>query len=216
LGRIRVVHNVTLDGVDQAPGRADEDTRGGFAHGGWAVPYSHDAMGRVMAGGTGTDGALLLGRRTFEDLAGFWPRQPANPFTEVLNRTPKHVASRTLREPLGWLNSFLLTSPVPDAVRRLKSQVPGGLVVLGSGELVRCLAAAGLVDEYVLLIHPLVLGVGRRLFEPGTTPAALRVVDTTTTSTGVVIVTLRPTGGPVGFESVKTQEVPREAVSAEH
>ncbi len=161
--------------------------------------------------GMDTDGALLLGRRTFEDFAGYWPRQRANPYTEVLDRTTKFVASRTLREPLRWQNSFLLGRPVSDAIARLKDDVRGTLVVLGSGELVRSLATAGLVDEYVLLIHPLVLGAGRRFFDPGATPAALQLVDTTPTTTGVVIATLRTTG-----RSLEPQEVRREAVSAEH
>ena len=105
MSTLTVVCNLTLDGVMQAPGCPDEDRRGGFEHGGWAVPYSSDAMGRVMADSTGGTGALLFGRRTYEDFAGFWPHQKDNPFTGVLDRMQKYVASRTLVEPLSWVNS---------------------------------------------------------------------------------------------------------------
>ena len=105
MSKIVVINNLTLDGVTQAPGAPDEDPRDGFEHGGWAVPYSDDAMGRLMAEGTGEGGALLLGRRTYERFAGFWPRQPDNPFTPVLNRMQKYVASATLAEPLPWQSS---------------------------------------------------------------------------------------------------------------
>ncbi len=212
MGRIVVIHNVTLDGVAQAPGRQDEDLRGGFAHGGWAVPYSNDAMGRVMAAGLGTDGALLLGRRTYQDFAAFWPRQDGNPFTAVLEQMTKYVVSQTLWEPLPWRNSIVVQGPFERAVAALKTEVGGSLVVLGSGHLVRALATAHLVDEYVLLVHPLILGTGRRLFADGGPPASLRLVDCTATSTGVVIQTLR-----TGSDGLGSQEVGRdEAVSAQH
>ena len=161
---VTAVESVTLDGVMQAPGRADEDSRDGFAHGGWAVEYTDEVMGRTMgermAGGSGS---LLLGRRTYEDFHGHWPKQKDNPYTEQLNRSRKLVASRTLREPLPWQNSELLPGDAVEAVRALDER----LTVLGSGELVRALLRAGLVDELLLLIHPLVLGSGRRLFGDG-------------------------------------------------
>jgi dihydrofolate reductase len=210
MSRVVVIHNVTLDGVDQAPGRADEDLRDGFVHGGWAVPYSDDAMGRVMASRMGQQSALLLGRRTYQDFASYWPRQQGNPYTDVLELMTKYVASRTLEGPLPWGNSVLLKDAVPEAAA-LKRDLTGSLVVLGSAELVRALAAAGLVDEYVLLIHPLTLGAGRRLFAEGATPASLQLVNSTPTSTGVVIATFRPI--PVGAEP---GEVGREAVPAQH
>jgi dihydrofolate reductase len=188
MSKVTVVNSLTLDGVMQAPGRADEDQRGGFEHGGWAVSY-HDSvmekvMGEGMAAGTG---GLLLGRRTYADFAGFWPNRTDNPYTEVLNNTQKYVASRTLTEPLPWRNSTLLKGDAADAVARLKQEQEQDLTVLGSGDLLRSLMRHNLVDEYVLLIHPLVLGSGRRLFsEP---VGALRLVDSVTTTTGVVIAT---------------------------
>jgi dihydrofolate reductase len=187
--KVVVFNSVTLDGVMQAPGRADEDRRGGFAHGGWAVPYNDPVMGRVAAEGMADAGPLLLGRRTYEDFYSFWPNQKDNPFTEVLDNTLKYVASTTLEEPLPWSNSTLLEGDAAEAVARLKRQPGKDLTVLGSGELVQALMRRNLVDVYVLLIHPLVLGSGRRLFADGGPSTALRLVDTTTTTTGVVIAT---------------------------
>ena len=166
MGNIVVICNLTLDGVMQGPGRPDEDRRDGFTHGGWAVPYSADAMGRVMGERAGRQGAMLFGRRTYEDFANVWPQQDS-PFTAVMNKLQKYVASTTLSSPLPWVNSTLLTGDLADSVTAVKAGEPDrDLVVLGSGELVRSLLSAQLVDEFVLLIHPLVLGSGRRLF-PG-------------------------------------------------
>ncbi len=190
--KVVVVNNLTLDGVMQAPGRPDEDRRGGFAHGGWAMPYHDAVMGRVMGEGMAEGGALLFGRRTYEDFAGFWPHQADNPFTTVLNTRRKYVASTTLAEPLPWHNSTLLTGDAAEAVAGLKGRSGEDLTVLGSGELVRSLIRRNLVDKYVLLIHPLVLGSGRRLFPEGSAFAALRLVDSVTTTTGVVIATYQP------------------------
>jgi dihydrofolate reductase len=149
-------------------------------------------MGDVAAEGMAKGGAMLFGRRTFEQFASFWPTQPDdNPFAAVLNNRQKYVASRTLEEPLSWRNSTLLQGDAMEAVAKLKEQ-PDDLVVLGSGALVQSLMQADLVDEYVLLIHPLVLGTGRRLFSEGGSSADLRLVDTKTTTTGVVIATYRP------------------------
>jgi dihydrofolate reductase len=194
MSRVVVVTNLALDGVMQAPARCDEDRRDGFAHGGWAMPYSHDAMGRVFAEGSGDrEMAMLFGRRTYQDFAGVWPKQPNNPFTQVLNERQKYVASRTLREPLPWMNSTLLDGDAADAVAKLKMHDPGtDLVVLGSGELVRALMDRHLVDEFTLVIHPLVLGTGRRLFSDGTSRTGLRLVSSVTTTTGVLIATYQP------------------------
>src|SRR5438445_10617412 len=137
-------------------------------------------------------GALLLGRRTYEDFYTVWPNRTDNPFTAVLNNTQKYVASTTLEEPLSWINSTLLKGDASEAVARLKQEPGKDLVVLGSGELVQSLMRRNLVDEYVLLIHPLVLGSGRRLFTDGGAFATLRLVDTKTTTTGVVIATYQP------------------------
>jgi dihydrofolate reductase len=193
MSKVVVVESVTLDGVMQAPGRPDEDTRGGFEHGGWAVPYNDEVMGKAMGEGMANTGAMLFGRRTYEDFAGYWPRQEDNPITEHLNRAQKYVVSRSLHEPLPWQNSTLVDGGPVEEVPRLKKESGGDLCVLGSGVLVRSLARHGLVDEYVLLVHPLVLGTGRRLFgdhEVG----ALRLVDSVTTTTGVLISTYRPAG----------------------
>jgi dihydrofolate reductase len=189
---ITVFNSVTLDGVTQAPGRPDEDTRGGFANGGWAAPYMDEVMGRVAAEGMAGPGALLLGRRTYEDFHGFWPHQTDNPFTEVLDNTRKYVASTTLREPLPWRNSTLLEGDAAEAVARLKEQPGEDLTVLGSGELVQSLRRRDLVDRYVLLIHPLVLGSGRRLFPDGGPASTLRLVGSVPTTTGVIIATYQP------------------------
>ena len=191
MSSVVVFTSLTLDGVMQAPGRPDEDRRGGFEHGGWALPYSDEVMGRVMGERMAQGSDLLLGRRTYEDFAGFWPKQTDNPFTEVLDNARKYVASRTLQEPLPWQNSTLLEGDAGDAVPELKQQPGKDLVLLGSGELAGSLMRRKLVDEYVLLIHPLVLGSGRRLFD-GAEFAALRLVDTVTTTTGVVIATYQP------------------------
>ena len=185
--KIVVVENLSLDGVMQAPGRADEDLRGGFAHGGWGLPYNDSVKGRIMAEGMSNAGPLLFGRRTYEDFFSVWPKRKDNPFTEVLDKAQKYVASTTLRGPLPWSNSTRLEGDATDAVARLKHAPGKDLVVLGSGELVRSLMRRNLVDEYVLLIHPLVLGSGRRLFADAGALAALRLVDAKTTTTGVVI-----------------------------
>jgi len=190
MSKVVVFTNLTLDGVMQAPGRPDEDRRGGFEHGGWATPYA--AMAEAGES-TATTSALLLGRRTYEDFYTVWPNRTDNPYTAVLNNTQKYVASTTLSEPLPWINSTLLKGDAAEAVARLKEEPGKDLVVLGSGELAQSLMRANLIDEYVLLIHPLVLGSGRRLFPDGGTFAALRLVDTKTTTTGVVIATYAAT-----------------------
>jgi dihydrofolate reductase len=191
---LTVFNSLTLDGVMQAPGRPDEDTRGNFAHGGWAAPYMDEVMGRVAAEGMANAGPLLFGRRTYEDFFSFWPHQTGNPFTEVLDNSQKYVASRSLREPLRWRNSSLLEGDAAEAVARLKQEPGKDLTVLGSGELVQALRRHDLVDQYVLLLHPLVLGTGRRMFPDGGPYAELRLVDAVPTTTGVIIATYRPAG----------------------
>ena len=191
MSKIVVVENLSLDGVMQAPGRADEDVRCGFERGGWAMPYDDPDKFRIMAGGMAEAGPLLFGRTTYEDFFRIWPGRTDNPFTEVLDNAQKYVASTTLTEPLPWKNSTLLEGDVPDAVARLKKQPGKDIVVLGSGTLVRSLMPRRLVDEYVLLIHPLVLGSGRRLFDDDGAFASLRLVDAQTTGRGVVIATYR-------------------------
>jgi dihydrofolate reductase len=197
MGKVVVLTNLTLDGVMQAPGRPDEDRRGGFEHGGWATPYAAMmepfAAARTQAGERAANtGALLLGRRTYEDFYAVWPNRSDNPFTAVLNNTQKYVASTTLQEPLPWINSTLLKGDAAEAVARLKEEPDKDLMVLGSGELVQSLMRRNVVDEYMLLIHPLVLGSGRRLFPDGGAFANLQLVGTKTTTTGVVIATYHP------------------------
>ena len=189
--RVVVFEHLTLDGVMQAPGRADEDRRDGFEHGGWATLWDPVIAG-VAEQSMASRPALLFGRRTYEDFHGFWPRQTDNPFTEVLNRRQKYVASRTLEEPLPWSNSSLLPGEAAGAVAALKEQPGDDLVVLGSGELVQTLRRDGLVDEYVLLIHPLVLGSGRRLFADTGARASLRLVEATVSPSGVLIAIYQP------------------------
>lgn len=191
--RIVVNNSLTLDGVMQAPGRPDEDRRGGFEHGGWAQPYFDPVMAEAAGEGMASGSAMLFGRRTYEDFAKVWPSMPDdNPFTAVLNNATKYVASTTLKEPLSWENSRLLAGDAADAVAALKEEPGNGIVILGSGELIQSLMQRNLIDEYRLLIHPLILGSGRRLFVDGGHLAKLRLVDTKTTTTGVVIATYQP------------------------
>jgi dihydrofolate reductase len=184
---------VTLDGVMQAPGRADEDTRGGFVHGGWAVANGDEVMSAVLGARMGAvAGGMLLGRRSYEDMLGYWNTQDS-PFKDRLNNADKYVVSRTLREPLPWPNSTLLQGDVPDAVAQLKQEKSDkDLYVMGSGELIQTLMRHDLIDEYLLFIHPLVLGTGRRIFADGGPAASLRLVDSTVTTTGVLIATYQP------------------------
>jgi dihydrofolate reductase len=149
-------------------------------------------MGEVAAAGMAKGGPLLFGRRTYEDFFAYWPHQTDNPFTEVLDNSQKYVASRTLEEPLPWQNSTLLKGDVTQAVAGLRKQPGEDIVVLGSGDLLQSLIRRGLVDVYMLLIHPLVLGSGRRLFPDDGSLARLRLVDSVTTTTGVIIATYQP------------------------
>jgi len=191
MGRVVVFMSLTLDGVMQSPGRPDEDTRGGFEHGGWGVRYADSVSGSMVGRYAGTTEGLLLGRRTYEDFFQVWPNRTDNPFTEALNKAQKYVASRTLSEPLPWVNSTLLKGDASRSVASLKQRLDKDLMVLGSGELVRSLMSAALVDEYILLIHPLVLGSGQRLFDAGIS-ASLRLQEVNPTTTGVLIATYRP------------------------
>jgi dihydrofolate reductase len=189
MSKIVVINHVTLDGVMQAPGRPDEDTRGGFEHGGWAVPNNDEVMGEVMGRGMAQGGPLLLGRRTYEAFHDFWPKQEDNPFTETLNNAQKYVASTTLSEPLPWSNSTLLRGDVGEAVAALKEESDEDIGVLGSGDLIQTLREHDLVDDYLLMIHPLVLGRGRRLFGDGGPQRKLRLTESVVTTKGVVIAT---------------------------
>jgi dihydrofolate reductase len=193
MSKVIVSEFLTLDGVMQAPGNPEEDPSGGFEHGGWQTPYFDEAMGSAISEGMATSGGFLLGRRTYEILAAFWPNQPADdPFAAAMNSLPKYVASTTLGEPLKWQNSTLIKGDVAGALADPKRRPGKDLQVIGSGELVQTLIRHDLVDEYRLMVHPLVLGSGRRLFRDGTARTALHLVETTTTGTGVVVLTYRP------------------------
>ena len=199
MARIIVMNHVTLDGVMQGPGRPDEDTRGGFTQGGWGSRSTSPddalgkAMGERMAAGGGLKG-WLFGRRTYEDLLSTWNAK-GGPFKDELNNTPKYVASSELREPLPWPNSTLLRGDLAEGVRALKGEIDGVLAIMGSGVLIASLMSAGLIDEYLLFIHPLVLGKGRRLFAEGV-ELPLRLTHVLAAPSGVVIATYEPVRGP--------------------
>ncbi len=197
--KITAIESITLDGVMQAPGSPDEDTRGGFGHGGWAQPYMDHVLGEAMGSGMAAGGPLLFGRRTYEQFASFWPHQTdGNPFTPVLDAAHKYVASSTLTDDrdLPWQNSSLLAPDVPGAVRALKEEEGKDIGILGSGVLVRSLLGQGLIDELLLLIHPLVLGEGTRLFPEHGPTYGLDLASAVTTTTGVIIATMRPSIAP--------------------
>lgn len=202
MGTIVVLMHLTLDGVMQAPGRQDEDQRDGFAYGGWATPRG-DAVIEAF-GGIGKVGGMLFGRRTYEDFYSFWPNQTDNPFTSVLDATQKYVASTTLQEPLPWSNSTLLTRDVVSSVADLKQQMDQELLVMGSGVLIQSLMQHHLVDTYVLLIHPLVLGSGRRLFVEGVPLTEFHLSDTKTTTNGVVVATYQATTAARGIHEQRS------------
>lgn len=184
---------LSLDGVMQAPGDPDEDRSGGFAHGGWQMPYFDDDFAKVAFEGMAQTDGYVFGRRTYEIMAAYWPTQPDDvPFAASLNGLPKYVASTTLSEPLEWRNSTLLQGDVAKAVAELKEQPGKNLVVLGSGELVQTLMENDLVDEYGLMINPIVLGSGKRLFREGSPKLPLKLVRSMTTGTGVVVATYEP------------------------
>jgi dihydrofolate reductase len=187
--RINVTNNVTLDGVMQAPGGKEEDTRNGFRHGGWAAPYHDEVKMKIMGRGMAKRGALLFGRHTYEHFFKVWPGRTDNPFTEVLDNTQKYVVSRTLNEPLPWKNSTLLLGDAEETVAALKNEPGVDLTILGSGELVRSLVRHNLIDQFVLLIHPLILGAGQRMFDNDGTPARFKLAESVPTTTGVIIAT---------------------------
>jgi dihydrofolate reductase len=190
MGEIIVVNHVTLDGVMQGPGRSDEDTRGVFEHGGWATERNDEIMGAKLRERMGGEHAFLFGRRSYEDMLQAWNRM-GGPYKDGLNNTPKYVVSRSSATKLAWPNSTLLAGDVPAAVAGLKESSDADLVIMGSGELVGSLLDASLIDVFVLMIHPLVLGTGRRLFQHADHLARLHLVESVSTTTGVIIATYR-------------------------
>ncbi|MFH5821470.1 dihydrofolate reductase family protein [Georgenia sp. AZ-5] len=178
---------LTLDGVMQAPGGPEEDTDGGFEYGGWTFPFADEEFGRIVTGTFAEMGGLLLGRRTYDIFAGYWPQHadPDDPVATALNDWPKYVASTTLTEPT-WQNTTVLQGDVPEAVRELKEQDGGNLLIQGSSQLVQTLMAHDLVDEYRLITFPVVVGSGKRLFPDGCPARGLRMVESKTTAAGAV------------------------------
>ena len=204
--RLTATTFLTLDGVMQAPGGPDEDRSSGFEHGGWSFSYADEDFGRLVTGWFAQADAFLLGRRTYEIFAAFWPlvADSADPVASPLNALPKYIASRTL-EAVTWQGSTLLEGDVATEVAKLKEQPGRELQVHGSGDLLQTLMAHDLVDEHRLFVCPVVVGGGRRLFQEGAAPRSLKLVEATTTSTGVVVATYRR-GGPLVTGSFTIEE----------
>jgi dihydrofolate reductase len=199
--RLTVTTFLTLDGVMQSPGAPDEDGTG-YGYGGWTAPYADEASGAFIAARFANADAFLLGRKTYEIFAGYWPRvtDPDHPIAAPLNRLPKYVVSSTLTGP-GWNNTTVLTGDLIDGVAQLKARPGNEIQVHGSGQLAGSLIAHGLVDELRLMIFPVILGVGHGLFPRQPVAAAMQLTDSITTSKGVTILTLRPSG-PATFGSL--------------
>ncbi|HYH48975.1 MAG TPA: dihydrofolate reductase family protein [Acidimicrobiia bacterium] len=224
--RLTINTFLTLDGVYQAPGGPEEDPSGGFAHGGWSVNYWDDVMNEYMGAAMSEPFALLLGRRTYEIFAAHWPHVTEDvrtdrggdaadiedPAGRALNDATKYIASRTL-DKVEWANSVLLEGDVADGVAKLKAEDGPEIQVHGSGDLIQTLLRHNLIDRYRLWIFPVVVGPGKRLFAGGTVPAALRLVETKTSTTGVLIATYEPAGaihpGSFAFEEPTEEEVQR-------
>lgn len=187
--KLVVTEFLSLDGVMQAPGDPNEDTEGGFRHGGWQLPYFDDVFLAAATEGMANTDAHLFGRKTYEIMAAYWPTAPADdPFAQHLNGVRKYVASRTL-ERVEWQNSTLLQGEVAEEVGRLKQQPGKDISVLGSGDLVQTLIANDLVDVFSLTVHPIVLGSGKRLFRDADQVRKLKLVDAKTTTTGAQLLT---------------------------
>ena len=190
MSTIEVVNHMTLDGVMQAPADPDEDRRGGFEHGGWATRYFDDVQGEYMGSrmSGGGSGALLFGRWTYEKMASFWPTQPEdNMIRQVMTRATKYVVSNTLREPVEWENTVVLSGDAVETVADLKEREDRNIVLLGSAELIHALLPHGLIDAFLLTIHPLVLGSGKRLFPDDNSLAEFTLAESKPTTTGVLI-----------------------------
>jgi dihydrofolate reductase len=185
---------VTLDGVMQAPGGPGEDDSGGFAHGGWSVNYWDDQMGEVMGEATSRPFAMVLGHRTYDIMAAFWPTAPEEAGAKVFNDATKYVASRGRPDLEAWSNSVLVEGDAADGLAALKAEDGPELQVHGSADLIQTLLRHNLVDEYRLWVFPVVIGSGKRLFADGTAPRGLRLVDSKVSTTGVVMGTWEPAG----------------------
>ena len=205
--RLTVTSHLTLDGVVQSNGKPEPELNDGFEQGGWQVPYLDDDLGRLAIGWIAAADAFLFGRKTYELFAGHWAQitDPNDPLASRLNGLPKYVVSRSLGQ-LAWNNSKLLQGDVAEHVARLKRQSGNELQIHGSGTLIRTLMEHDLIDEYRLFIHPVVLGSGNRLFADGTTPTALELIDTKTTSRGVVVHVYQSSGSPEYGSALLKQE----------
>jgi len=179
---------VTLDGVMQAPGGPDEDTSGNFKHGGWSVGYWDDVMGKVMAGQMGHPYDLLLGRKTYEIFAAYWPNAKDVPGADGLNKARKYVVSKTLSK-LDWNNSVLVKGNVPEEIKKLKRQDGPELQVHGSSNLIQTLLKHDLVDEFRLKLYPVTIGYGKRLFGDGAMPAGFKLLESKSSTKGVIVAT---------------------------
>jgi dihydrofolate reductase len=197
MGTLTIATFMTLDGVMQAPGGPDEDRDGGFAHGGWSFPYFSDDMGDVISGWFGKAECFLLGRRTYEIFAASWPTFPDkdDPVALPLNTLPKYVVSTTM-EHADWQPTTIIRGDITAEVAKLKDQYGGEIQVHGSASLAQTLHTSGLIDEYRVFIEPIVLGTGKRLFEPGAAPTGLRLVDSKPMSKGILMATYQPAGTP--------------------
>ncbi|MFJ6755547.1 MULTISPECIES: dihydrofolate reductase family protein [unclassified Streptomyces] len=196
MGKLTLTTFVTLDGVMQAPGGPEEDRSGGFEYGGWLAQFADEGMLEFVKEVFGRTGAFLLGRRTYEIFAGYWPHHddPADPIAGNLNRLPKYVASTTLKEPAWGPATVLDGENLQSEIVRVKDVLEGELQVHGSGQLAQWLLARDLVDELNLLVFPVFLGAGRKLFPTGGLPTAFEVTQSRTTAAGTAIHTYRPTG----------------------
>lgn len=189
--RVVVINHLSLDGVLQGPGGPDEDPRDGFRHGGWAALGNDPSIPQAMGESMGDDFSWLFGRRTYEQLLAHW-NQVGGPFAESFNQLPKYVASSRPDTELPWPNSILLGGDVAARVAALRERPGGNLVILGSGSLIRSLLPHGLVDELLLMIHPVVLGSGQRLFGLDDDVRTFRLLTSRTTGSGVLLATYRP------------------------
>ncbi len=207
--RLTLTTFLTIDGVMQSPGAPDEDRAGGFGHGGWLVPFADDGMGATMTRWFAQADAFLLGRRTYEIFASHWPHVPDdNPIAAALNTLPKYVVSTTVDSP-SWRGSAVIGADVADAIAALKARPGRELQVHGSGQLAQALIAQGLIDEYRLLVFPVFVGAGRRLFEDPALTGSLRLLESTTTDSGVLLLTYEP-AGPLAHGSFALAPEPQE------
>jgi len=196
MGKLIVTEFVTLDGVAQGPGAPDEDPEGGFTHGGWQAPMMDDESGTVMFERAARMDALLLGRRTYEIFADYWPSAPQEiPFTELLNRVPKYVVSRTLTEPLAWEGSTVVAEALVEGITSLEDR-HDEVHVIGSLGLVQSLLRSNLVDRLELWVYPVLLGSGKRVFADGTVPTALRLTESVTYPNGTLQLAYETVGTP--------------------